>query len=537
MAKISWNSPADGSWSGKANWTPAREPGSKDVAYIDPANPGGASYTITDGTNDEVSRLQILDSHATLQISNNTYLSVLDGGSNKGTIDVVGGDESGGQLTIDGTFNNYKGIIDLESDGASGTLGGTIDGGTLDVGFGDTFGTDDTIGAIQHAAITDEGDLVATGGPLTLLDDRITGGGIISAFGPEPDAVTLTIVALPPIVYLDGTTVVGGTFEDSGTGASIETVADTTSNVKGGTTIAFGTVGVTDGSTLTVTGPLDNGAILTLNSTGDETTLQLDGTVKLTGDGAVYLSDSAANQITGGTLTNDGNFISGAGEISSALTNLAGSHIDASGDNALVIDPPSPLLAGAGAPALGTVTNSGALEADGAGGLQVDANVKNAQGLIFANGGNVTVEGSVSFGDLDITGATASIGSSDHVDTSFTENTGTLALVSSAGFTGTVAGLGNGGAGGNMIDLEDLSFGGLTTEKFKENAAGTQGTLTLGTGSQTDTITLLGQFMNAFTTGAPASTYTGFVLNQDSGTGTLVSYVTGSSSVSAAHSA
>jgi hypothetical protein len=59
----------------------------------------------------------------------------------------------------------------------------------------------------------------------------------------------------------------------------------------------------------------------------------------------------------------------------------------------------------------------------------------------------------------------------------------------------------------------------------------------LGTGSQTDTITLLGQYVNAFTTGTPASTYTGFVLNQDSGTGTLVSYVTGSASTGAAHSA
>src|SRR4029079_16651702 len=109
----------------------------------------------------------------------------------------------------------------------------------------------------------------------------------------------------------------------------------------------------------------------------------------LSGGGTVTLSDNAANVIFGSadsvTLTNVDNTISGAGQFGEGhLTLVNKGTIIADGSNALVIDTGDH-----------AVVNTGTLEATGTGGLDVHSDIVN-DGLLWANGGNLDLEGNVS---------------------------------------------------------------------------------------------------------------------------------------------
>ena len=158
------------------------------------------------------------------------------------------------------------------------------------------------------------------------------------------------------------------------------------------TTNNSGAMTISDGAMLPLGGTIDNTGTIALNSTGDETDLEvLVNSVTLQGGGQVTLSDNNENVIFGGassaTLTNVDNTISGAGQIGQGQMTLANEGtIDANGTNALTID------TGAN-----VVSNSGALEATGSGGLVVNSAVANSGSLIAA-GGDLTLKG-------DVTGA------------------------------------------------------------------------------------------------------------------------------------
>ena len=81
-----------------------------------------------------------------------------------------------------------------------------------------------------------------------------------------------------------------------------------------------GAMVVSDGAMLPLGGTIDNSGTIALNSSGDQTELQIIGDgVTLEGGGQLTLSDSDANTIVGtspgSTLTNVDNTISGAGQI------------------------------------------------------------------------------------------------------------------------------------------------------------------------------------------------------------------------------
>src|SRR5262249_40740021 len=108
---------------------------------------------------------------------------------------------------------------------------------------------------------------------------------------------------------------------------SISIGADATLAIDGGTfTISNGTefgsiagqLAVNDGSTLVIGLQIHNSGTLTLNSTGDDTTLNIVGYTTLSGGGNLTLGDNSHNIITGAagaTLTNVDNTISGSGGI------------------------------------------------------------------------------------------------------------------------------------------------------------------------------------------------------------------------------
>ncbi len=256
-----------------------------------------------------------------------------------------------------------------------------------------------------------------------------------------------------------------------------------------------GTMTIGDGAMLPLSGSIDNTGTIALNSTGDETDLQLIGHgITLTGGGQLILSDNNQNFISGTdatvTLTNVDNTISGAGHLGNGQLILVNAGtIDANGTNPLVIDTGS-----------NAVVNSGTLEATGSGGLTVDSNVVNS-GTIWANEGNVAIHGDVSgHGSAAISGnATLEFAGADSGSVTFQSSTGTLQLDHSSSFTGTISGFGGDGtlAGSDHIDLSDINYNALEQIIASHSAAQpsyTDGVLAVSDGTHTADIHFLGSY-------------------------------------------
>jgi hypothetical protein len=262
---------------------------------------------------------------------------------------------------------------------------------------------------------------------------------------------------------------------------------------------------ISDGALMPLSGIIENTGTIELNSTGNETDLELiEHGITLQGHGQVILSDSSENIITGTvsdvTLTNVDNTISGAGHLGDSVMILVNQGtIIATGTNSLEID------TGAN-----TIVNSGTLEATGSGGLVIDSNVDNS-GLLWANGGNIAIHGSVTGGAALMDGtATIEFGAAASTTVTFDAGaTGTLKLVDSFDFSGIVSGFNQ----DDHIDLLDMSFGADTAVSYVENQAGTGGILSVTDGAHTVNIALLGQYSaDDFNVGA------------DDTSGTLLSY-------------
>jgi hypothetical protein len=262
---------------------------------------------------------------------------------------------------------------------------------------------------------------------------------------------------------------------------------------------------ISDGAILPLSGIIDNSGTIELNSTGSETDLELiEHGITLQGHGQVILSDSSENVITGTvsdvTLTNVDNTISGAGHLGDSVMILVNQGtIIATGTNSLEID------TGAN-----TIVNSGTLEATGSGGLVIESNLDNS-GLLWANGANIEVHGSVTGGTALMDGAaTIEFGAATSANVTFDAGaTGTLKLVDSFDFSGIVSGFNQ----NDHIDLVDMAFGAGTAAGYVENQAGTGGTLSVTDGAHTVNIALLGQY-----------SADDFTVAADSTSGTLVSF-------------
>ena len=278
-----------------------------------------------------------------------------------------------------------------------------------------------------------------------------------------------------------------------------------------------GTMVVSDGAMLPLSGIINNTGTIALNSVGAETELELiQHGITLQGGGQLTLSDSAGNAIFGTdpgvTLTNVDNTISGAGQIGEGQMTLVNSGtIIANGTHALIIDTGS-----------NVVINSGTLEATGSGGLIVNSDIANS-GLIWAYGGNITINGVVTgSGNALISGAaTLEFAVASSVNVTFAgDNFGTLMLDNPIAYTGQIFGFtGTSPQNSDVIDLKGITFDADTSWVYYDNAgSNTGGTLTIfetinGTTTAVDSIT----FANGdYTT-------TDFNLTSDGHGGTLIS--------------
>ncbi|MEZ2331159.1 beta strand repeat-containing protein, partial [Mesorhizobium sp. RCC_202] len=248
-----------------------------------------------------------------------------------------------------------------------------------------------------------------------------------------------------------------------------------------------GTMTIGDGALLPLSGTVNNSGLISLDSTGSETLLQvIQHGVTLQGGGQIDLSDSAFNIISGTgpdvTLVNVDNTISGAGQLGDGMLSLDNrGTIIASGTNALVIDTGGSVVA-----------NSGTLEATGSGGLVVAGGVANS-GMLLANGGNITIHGAVT-GEGDATIGNLSkleFGGASSTDVTFAHDAaGTLELDDSFDYSGRIGGITN----DDKLDLNDISFGAGTTVAYHASQDGSGGTLTVSDGAHNAALHLLGTY-------------------------------------------
>ncbi|MBZ9722317.1 VCBS domain-containing protein, partial [Mesorhizobium sp. CO1-1-11] len=253
-----------------------------------------------------------------------------------------------------------------------------------------------------------------------------------------------------------------------------------------------GTMTIGDGALLPLSGIINNSGLISLDSTGGDTLLQvIQHGVTLQGGGQILLSDSAANMISGTgpdvTLVNVDNTISGAGQLGGGMLSLDNQGtIIATGSHALVIDTGGSV-----------VTNSGTLEATGSGGLTVAGGLANS-GMLWANGGDIVIHGQVT-GDGDATIGNLSkleFGGASSTDVTFGHDAaGTLQLDDSFDYSGRIGGITN----DDRLDLGDILFGAGTTAVYQANQDGSGGTLTVSDGTHGAALHLVGNYdANAF---------------------------------------
>ncbi|HJZ95079.1 MAG TPA: hypothetical protein VKE70_01145, partial [Candidatus Solibacter sp.] len=242
-----------------------------------------------------------------------------------------------------------------------------------------------------------------------------------------------------------------------------------------------------DGAVLPLSGIINNTGIIALDSIGNDTHLELiQHGITLQGGGQLILSDSDQNFISGAipsvTLTNVDNTISGAGQLEAGqMTLVNDGTIIATGSHALVID------TGAN-----VVTNSGTLEATGSGGLIVNSDVANS-GLIWAHGGNITINGAVTGSGTAMISGTASLGfgAASSVDITFAADAaGTLTLKDAADFTGTISGF----SSNDQIDLTNISYSVASVSNASYSSSTNITTLVITDGTSTDAIKFVGNY-------------------------------------------
>ena len=135
---------------------------------------------------------------------------------------------------------------------------------------------------------------------------------------------------------------------------------------------------------------------------------------------------------------------------------------------------------------------SGAVLAGGA--VQIVENAAVASGTTASTGGYEFVAAGGSAAGATIAGGTVELtaGAIAAGPIAFAAGAGGLLKLDDAqDFAGTVAGFGIPG----QIDLEDIAFGGNTTLGFQEAGSTLSGTLSVGDGTRTANLTLLGQYV------------------------------------------
>ncbi len=323
-------------------------------------------------------------------------------GGSYGTIEASGCDSTVTFNLADATQTNNGGTMEALRNGAMTFNGGTINNNAYDE-------TAATVKAASGGTVTVNGSTVNnTGGSIfeALSCGIITfdcGATINNHSGAMIEALrdgtvnidcstvnnsggTIEASGACSTVDLAGATIKNGTLETS-CGGLIQTVCGSGNSTFENLTIATGSaVLVNDGTSLTLEGTIDNKGTITLAAATDPS-LVIDGTVTLSGDGAIVLNGCGDCIVgvggDGPSTLDSSNTISGAGMIGGGnlvLVNEACGTVDAdvcgatltinTGDN--------------------QISNLGTLEATGGGILAIDCSLDNSN-LVLAQGHGSTI--------------------------------------------------------------------------------------------------------------------------------------------------
>ncbi|WP_456769697.1 VCBS domain-containing protein [Bradyrhizobium sp. USDA 3650] len=246
-----------------------------------------------------------------------------------------------------------------------------------------------------------------------------------------------------------------------------------------------GTMSVSDGALLPISGEMNNTGTVLVSAAGDETIVQLiQPGLTLKGGGQFLLSDDNSNIISGTspnvTLNNENNVISGAGQLGNGQLNFINAgNVNATGNQPLIIDTGS-----------NVIHNAGILEASGPGGLIVVSAVDNS-GFLRANTANLTVKGAVSGNGTAIIDGPSLLEfeAASNANVVFgLASGGTLSLGDAFHFNGTISGFND----LDVIELNNFNPDSATIS-YVQNA-NTGGTLTIANGAEVAHLTLLGDY-------------------------------------------
>jgi fibronectin-binding autotransporter adhesin len=341
----------------------------------------------------------------TLTISTGSTLNVLDNQTvnlgagtitNNGTISENSiGDTT--ELSVAGsTTLSGSGTVTMSDRAQNYILGGgtltndeTIQGSGV-IGNGAlTLVNNDIIDANQSVALV----INTSGGTTNTKTLEATAGGTLQINGSSvtnTGAGTILSTGTSSVVNLNAVTINGGTLTTA-SGGVMQAYGSTILN--GVTISANSALQIPDNQIAELTaGTITNSGTININSSGDNTELQIvGGAVTLTGGGNIVMTDKNQNYIfnsgAGTTLTNVNNVISGSGDIGNnqnlIFVNQSGGIVDAvsSHGNTLTINPGTGTGAG--------TTNTGLMEASSGGTLVLDNIVTNTGGTITALSGGV----------------------------------------------------------------------------------------------------------------------------------------------------
>ena len=504
---VTWVGGVDTNFNTAGNWNPASVPGSSDDAIMTVAG-----VTVNSGVSNTVN---LVDVGATdiLNINAGTFNAVNGTGStgiagivnvNNGAILQLGGtiansgtigDNSAGtntQIQFTQTTNTLTGggkvILSTNSNNLLFTSSGaftlvnvnnTISGsGNIGNGQG-TLTNQGVINANQSAVplivntagntINNSGTLEATlGGDLNILSPVNNVGGTIEAIGAGS------------IVFLQSS-VTGGSLITSGGGAIQTSGGSSVLDGLGLHPVTNGApIQVANNQAITLLGNVTNNSSINLNSTGNNTDLRIGSAiVTLSGGGSINLTNNPNNRIlapanSAFTLINQGNTISGAGQLGAAdLTFSNAGQVNANQTGALVVNTSGNLL-----------TNTGLMQSSSTGGLFIQSTSINNQGG--------TIQALTAGSHVDLSGSGISGG------TLKTANGGVIQTVSGNGsLDGITFGTLNNQGLVKVNDLTILTLAGTinNTGTILENQVSTNGSTQIRLGNQTVTLTGGGQLV------------------------------------------
>jgi len=373
-----------------------------------------------------------------LLIADETSGTTLTGG---GKVTLAGGAIGGNGGAIPAPLTNLNNVIDGDGDiGSFAVPVALINKGTVNA--------DTALQLVLHSGpVTNSGIMEATSTGGLVFHVATSNAKTIEALGTNTKVVIASTVTNTPTglilasgsgahVDLQGGTLAGGTLQTSGAGAMIDVVSGTNGTLDGSSAghplTNKGLFVVSAGATANIAGTIVNSNTISVGGNGSGGVLRVAlGGASLQGNGKVILSDFGSGSIqmvtssgSGGTLTNVGNTIMGAGTIGGSgttLINQAAGVINGNDFSALVLSGTvsnagvlkSTQIAG-GLVIAGTVVNSKTIEALGAGvGLTISGTVSNSKsGVVLASGVGAHVDldaATVSGGMLQTMGVGAAI--------------------------------------------------------------------------------------------------------------------------------